>query len=62
MNDRDALLLIVDYLDSYEQDVYREYNRVSDDVKPLVQAKMSVISEIIDYVEQATGIEVRTTY
>ena len=62
MNDRDALLLIVEYLDLYEQDVYREYNRASDDVRPLVQAKMSVVSEIIDYVEQATGIEVRTTY
>lgn len=62
MNDHDLLMLIAEYLDLYEQDVYREYYRASDDVKPLVQAQISVVSEIIDYIEQATGIAVRTTY
>lgn len=62
MNDRDLLMLIAEYLDLYEQDVYREYNRASDDVRPLVQAQLSVVSEIIDYIEQETGIAVRTTY
>ena len=62
MNDRDLLMVIAEYLDLYEQDVHREYNRASDDVKPLVQAQISVVSEIIDYIEQATGIAVRTTY
>ena len=62
MNDHDLLMLIADYLDLYEQDVYRKYNKVSDDVKPLVQAQISVVSEIIDYIEQETGIVVRTAY
>ena len=62
MSDYDALLLIAEYLDAYEEDMYREYNRASDDAKPLVQAKMSVITEIINYVERATGIPVRTTH
>lgn len=62
MNDRDLLMLIADYLDLYEQDVYRKYDKVNDDVKPLVQAQISVVSEIIDYIEQATGIVVRTNY
>lgn len=61
MNDRDSLISIAEYLDLYEQDVYRKYNRASDDVKPLVQAQMSVVSEIINFVEQETGIVVRTT-
>jgi hypothetical protein len=61
MNDRDLLISIAEYLDLYEQDVYREYNRASDDVKPLVQAKLTAVSEIIDFVEQETGIIVRTT-
>ena len=62
MNDRDLLILIADYLDLYEQDVYREFYSASDDAKPLVQAQLSVVSEIINYVEQATGIVVRRTY
>jgi hypothetical protein len=62
MNDRDLLMLIADYLDLYEQDVYRKYNKASDDVKPLVQAQISAVSEIIDYIEQETGIIVRTSY
>jgi hypothetical protein len=62
MNDRDLLMLIADYLDLYEQDVYIKYNKASDDVKPLVQAQISAVSEIIDYIEQETGIVVRTSY
>lgn len=61
MTDHDLLMLIADYLDSYELDVYREYDKVSDDVKPLIQARMSVVTEIIDFIEQETGIVVRTT-
>lgn len=62
MNDYDLLMLIADYLDTYEQGLIREYNEASDDVRPLVQAKLFVVSEIIDYIEQATGIVVRITY
>ena len=62
MNDHDVLMMIAEYLDLYEQYVWREFNRVSDDVKPLVQAQISVVSEIIDYIEQNTDIAVRMTY
>jgi hypothetical protein len=61
MNDHDLLMLIADYLDWYELDVYSKYYKVSDDVKPLIQARMSAVTEIIDYIEQNTGIVVRTT-
>ena len=61
MNDHDLLMLIADYLDWYELDVYSKYYKVSDDVKPLIQARMSAVTEIIDYIEQNTGIAVRTT-
>jgi len=61
MNDHDLLMLIADYLDWYELDVYSKYDKVSDDVKPLIQARMSAVTEIIDYIEQNTGIAVRTT-
>ena len=61
MTDHDLLMPIADYLDSCELDVYREYDKVSDDVKPLIQARMSVVTEIIDFIEQETGIVVRTT-
>jgi hypothetical protein len=62
MNDHDVLMMIAEYLDLYEQDVWREFNRASDDIKPLVQAQISVVSEIIDYIEQNTDIAVRMTY
>lgn len=61
MNDHDLLMIIADYLDWYELDIYSKYDKVSDDVKPLIQARMSVVTEIIDYIEQNTGIAVRTT-
>lgn len=59
MDECDTLLLIMDYLDTYEQGLIRECNAASDDIRPLVQAKLSVVSELIDYIEQATGIIVR---
>jgi hypothetical protein len=62
MNDHDVLMMIAEYLDLYEQYVWREFNRASDDIKPLVQAQISVVSEIIDYIEQNTDIAVRMTY
>lgn len=62
MYDHDKLMLISEYLDVYEQDMYREFNRASDDIKPLIQAQLSVVSEIIDYIEQSTGLVVRTGY
>lgn len=59
MNDNEALIRIADYLDAFEKDLLDEYNKASDDFRPITSAKMSVISEIIEYVEQVTGIEVR---
>jgi len=59
MSDREALIIIVDYLDALERDLFADYNRASDDIKPVISAKVSVISELIDHIESATGIEVR---
>ena len=55
----DALDKILDYLDAFDKDLADEYARASDDVKPLVSAKISVIAEIIDYIERDLGIQVQ---
>ena len=59
MNNNEALIRIADYLNAFEKDLLDEYNKASDDFRPITSAKMSVVSEIIEYVERVTGIEVR---
>lgn len=59
MSDREALILIVDYLEVLERELFADYNKASDDIRPVISAKVSVVSELIDHIESATGIEVR---
>lgn len=60
MSNTEILMSIVDYLDAFDKDLYDEYTKASDEARVIVSAKMSVVSEIIDYIERKSGIEVRT--
>lgn len=62
MYDHDKLMLISEYLNTYEQDMYKELIRASDDIIPLIRTHLSVVYEIIDYIEQTTGLVIRTSY
>lgn len=55
----EILINIVNYLDAFDKDLRDEYINASDEAKIIVSAKMSVLSEIIEYVERKSGIEVR---
>lgn len=59
MSDTEILMDIVDYLNAFDKDLQDEYTKASDDVRFIVSAKMSVVSEIIEYIERKSGIEVR---
>lgn len=50
---------IADYLDAFDKDLRDEYINASDEARVIVSAKMSVVSEIIEYIERMSGIEVR---
>lgn len=60
MSDTDILMDIVDYLDAFDKDLQDEYFKASDEARVIVSAKMSVVSEIIEYIERRLGIAVRT--
>lgn len=59
MSDAEILVAIANYLDAFDKDLSDEYNNASDEARVIVSAKMSVVSEIIEYVERKSGIEVR---
>ena len=59
MSDAEILVAIANYLDAFDKDLLDEYNNASDEARVIVSAKMSVVSEIIEYVERKSGIEVR---
>ena len=59
MSDTEILVAIANYLDAFDKDLLDEYNNASDEARVIVSAKMSVVSEIIEYVERKSGIEVR---
>jgi len=59
MSDTEILIDIVDYLNAFDNDLRDEYIKSSNDVRFIVSAKMSVVSEIIEYIERRSGIEVR---
>ena len=59
MNDTEILLEIADYLNSFEEDLYHEKAKASDEFSPIVDAKISAISDVINYIESNLGIYVR---
>lgn len=62
MNDTEILNHILDYLEEYEQNLDAEWLNASNDVRFLVAAKCSTISEVIDYIENTLGTVVRKPY
>ena len=61
MNDRDKLNYILDYLEAFEEDLSNDFINGSEVTRPFINAKQSVIDEIIDYIECVTGERVRTS-
>ena len=59
MSDAEILVAIANYLDAFDKDLQDEYDNASEEARFIVSAKMSVVSEIIEYVERKSGIEVR---
>ena len=62
MNDTEILNHILDYLEEYEQNLTAEWLNASNDVRFIVAAKCSTISEVINYIEDNLGIRVRMPY
>ena len=61
MNDRNKLNCILDYLEAFEEDLSNDFINGSEVTRPFINAKQSVIDEIIDYIECVTGENVRTS-
>ena len=61
MNDRDKLNRIFDYLEALDADLYTDFLNSNEVTSPIVEAKKSVIDEIIEYIERETGETVRTS-
>lgn len=59
MTDAEKLISIANYLDAFDKDLTDEYINASDETRVIVSAKMSVVSELIEYIERELGIEVR---
>ena len=53
------LINLLQYLKQFEKDLYSDYHNASYDIKPYIDAKISVIEEIIDYAENNLGLKVR---
>lgn len=53
------LVNLLQYLKQFEKDLYSDYHNSSYDIKPYMDAKISVIEEIIDYTENNLGLKVR---
>lgn len=61
MNDRDKLNRIFDYLEALDADLWTDCLNGNEVTRPIVEAKKSVIDEIIDYIERETGETVRSS-
>lgn len=61
MNDRDKLNRIFNYLEAFEADLWTDCLNSNEVTRPIVEAKKSVIEEIIEYIERETGETVRTS-
>ena len=57
--DSKDLVNLLHYLKQFENDLYADYHNASYDIKPYIDAKISVIEEVIDYVENNLGLKVR---
>jgi hypothetical protein len=55
MSDSEILNCILDYLATFNEDLWKEFINGNEVTRPIVNAKKSVIDEIIDYVERLTG-------
>lgn len=53
------LVNLLQYIEQFKKDLYSDYHNASYDIKPYIDAKISVIEEIIDYVENNLGLKVR---
>lgn len=61
MSDRDKLNCILDYLEAFKSDLWTDFLNGNEVTRPFIEAKESVIDEIIDYIERETGETVRTS-
>jgi hypothetical protein len=59
MTDREKLNCILDYLGAFHVDLFNEFINGNEVTRPIINAKESVIDEIIDYIECKTGEMVR---
>lgn len=55
MTDREKLNCIFDYLDAFNKNLLDEFINGNEVTRPIIDAKKSVIDEIIDYIERQTG-------
>lgn len=55
MTDREKLNCIFDYLNAFDKDLLDEFLNGNEVTRPIINAKKSVIDEIIDYIERETG-------
>lgn len=59
MTDHEKLNCILDYLGAFHVDLFNEFINGNEVTRPIIDAKESVIDEIIDYIERKTGEMVR---
>lgn len=57
--DSKDLVNLLQYLKQFKNDLYSDYHDASYDIKPYIDVKISVMEEIIDYVENNLGLKVR---
>ncbi len=55
MTDREKLNRIFDYLNAFHVDLSNDLINSNEVTRPIIEAKQSVIDEIIDYIERKTG-------
>jgi len=55
MTDREKLNCILDYLNAFHVDLSNDLINSNEVTRPIIEAKQSVIDEIIDYIERKTG-------
>ena len=55
MSDSEILNYLLDYLVAFNEDLWKEFINGNEVTRPILDAKKSVIDEIIDYVERLTG-------
>ena len=55
MSDREKLNCILDYLEAFDKDLWKDFINGNEVTRPIINAKKSVIDEIIDYIERVVN-------